>query len=100
MSPDPLFRVKLMPDLESAPENLLYWTHHVSSLSKVIRSHIRSLTSDDLKWSIFPEIYFGVLWSVLAEFGADLLIPVDFIASRKKSSDPLRVFDLTSEIIR
>ena len=39
---------------------------------------MRSLTSDDPNDRISPGIDFGVFWSVLAYFGTDLFITVDF----------------------
>ena len=51
--PGSLFGAKWMSDSESAPTNWLYMTLHVSRSSKVIRGHMRSLTLDDLEWSIF-----------------------------------------------
>ena len=48
-----LFRASIMPDLESTPTNCLCMTRHVSRSSKVIRSHVRSLTLDDLEWRNF-----------------------------------------------
>ena len=46
-----LFRAKPMPDSEPVPTNWLCKTCYMSRPPKVIRGHLRSLTSDDPKWS-------------------------------------------------
>ena len=57
----PLLRAKLMSDVESARKNLLHMIRRVSKSSKVIRDHMRSLTSDDLEWPNVLRSISGVL---------------------------------------
>ena len=76
-------------------------TCHVSSSSKAIQGQMRSPTSYDLEWSFFSWVRF---WGILECFNLFWLQFTHYsrlssISKEVVSTGPLRVFDLTSEVI-